>query len=158
MGHHLFVDVAAKNLSLVTHWMGTEEVICIERDGQLSQLVGSAEIPCGRLVAAVLALHEVPSVICIGRECPVSEISLETGSTVEGGIGVPVVGREVEESIDATVERRRETVGHNVPLVVALNEEEATHIVGIGLRFEEVAVLPVVPLHVAMGIQAIVAL
>ena len=69
-----------------------------------------------------------------------------------------VVLPEVEEAIDATIERGYETVGQYAPLVVAVDMEEAAFVVRIGLCLEEMSVLPDVFLHVAMRIAAVIAL
>ena len=69
-----------------------------------------------------------------------------------------VVLPEVDEAIDAAIERGHETVGHDAPLVVAVDMEEAAFVVRIGLCLEEVSVLTDVFLHVAMRIAAVIAL
>ena len=71
-----------------------------------------------------------------------------------------ILGKEGngEETIDAAIDCCSQLVWYHVPLVVAFNIEEVALVVGIGLRLIEVSILSDVLLHIAMGIQTVVAL
>jgi len=53
---------------------------------------------------------------------------------------VAVVFAEVEKAEDASVNGGGEAVGDDFPLVVALDKEETTFVVGVGLRLVEMTV------------------
>ena len=65
---------------------------------------------------------------------------------------------KVEETIDAAIDGSRQFVGDDVPLVIAVDIEEVALIVRVCLRLIEMAVPTDVLLHIAVGIDAVVAL
>lgn len=107
---------------------------------------------------AVLALHEAPTVVGVGSERPAIEIGLHGTAAVEAREGVAVVLAEVEKAEDASVDGGGEAVGYDFPLVIALDKEKTTFVVGVGLRLVEMAVFSDVFFHIAMGVDAVVAL
>ena len=158
MLRHFFVDISVENLCLVVERTGIERMLGIEGKSDVLHLIGSREIPCGRLMPTMFALHEVPTVISISSQRPFSKISLDADTTVEGCVGMAIVICKVEEAVDAAIEGGRKSFRHDLPTVVALDEEKAAFVVGIGLGHVEVSVPADVFLHVAVCIYPPVAL
>ena len=69
-----------------------------------------------------------------------------------------IILAKVEETVDAAIEGSCQLVGDDVPLVVTVEIEEVALVVRICLRLIEMAVLADVFLHVAVGVDAVVAL
>ena len=69
-----------------------------------------------------------------------------------------VVLADVEEAVDAAVDSCREFLRDDVPLVVGVDVEEVALVLGVCLRLIEMTVLADVLLHVAMGVEAVIAL
>ena len=131
----------------------------IEGNGEgIVHLIVTSEVPRWCLMSTMFSLHEVPPVIGVGSKCPATQISLQRTSTIERGIGMCVIFAIIEETVDAAIDGCRQFLRNDVPLVVAFDIEEVTFIIGVGLRLIEMAVLTDLLLHVAMGIQTIVAL
>ena len=127
-----------------------------KRDGQrLARTIGGREIPRWHVKSAMFALHKTPTVVGVGSERPPIEIGLHGTAAVETREGVAVVFAEVEKSVDAAVNGGCQFVGDDVPLVVTLNEEKTTFVVGIGLRLVEMTVFADVFFHIAMGVDAV---
>ena len=66
--------------------------------------------------------------------------------------------REIEETVDASIEGDGKVLRYGLPAVVTLDEEEIALVVGIRLCLIEVSVLAGVFLHVTVGIQSPIAL
>ena len=69
-----------------------------------------------------------------------------------------IVLSKIKEAIDAAIDCCRQFLWYDVPLVVAFDIEEVALVVSIGLRLIEMSILSDVLLHIAMGIQTVVAL
>ena len=132
-------------------------------------------------MSTMLALHEVPAIIRVCSQRPSAKIGFDAGTTVECGIGMAIVVREIEEAVDASIEGDGQTLWYSLPAVIALDEEEAAFVIGIGFAFVrhdsaiqaylmplaapsvslcliEMSVPAGVFLHVAVGIQSPIAL
>lgn len=159
MSGNFLLDVAAHDFRLFRERMLAEKVLREKRKGErLVRTVGGREIPRGRVKSAMLALHKTPTVVGVGSERPPIEISLHGTAAVEAREGVAVVLAEVEKAVNAAVNRGGEAAGDDFPLVVTLDEEKTTFVVGVGLRLVEMAVFSDVFFHIAMGVDAVVAL
>ena len=64
----------------------------------------------------------------------------------------------VEETVDPAIDCCRQFLRYDVPLVVAFDIKEVAFVIRVGLRLIEMAVLADILLHIAMGIQTVVAL
>lgn len=109
-------------------------------------------------MAPVLTLHEVPAVVSIGSQRPAPQIGLQRTSAIERGIGVGIVLAVIKETVDAAIDGCRQFLWYDFPLIIAIDIEEVTLIVGVVLRLIEMVVLADVLLHIAMRIQTVVAL
>ena len=159
MSGNFLSNITAHDFPLFCERMLTEKMLREKRDGQcLVWTIRSREIPRWHVKSAMFALHKTPTVVGIGSERPPIEIGLHGTAAVETREGVAVVFAEVEKAVDAAVNGGCQFVGDDVPLVVTLNEEKTTFVVGVGLRLVEMAVFSDVFFHIAMGVDAVVAL
>ena len=159
MSGNFLLDVAAHDFRLFRERMLAEKMLREKRKGErLVRAIGCREIPRGRVKSAMFALHETPTVVGVGSERPPIEISLHGTAAVEAREGVAVVFAEVEKAVNAAVNRGCEFIGNDFPLIVTLDEEKTTFVVGVGLRLVEMAVFSDVFFHIAMGVDAVVAL
>ena len=130
---YILVDITAKHLRFVGERTGAEGMLGIERKGDILQLIRGCEIPCGCLMSPMLTLHEVPAIIRVCCQRPSAKIGFDAGTTVECRIGMAIVIREVEETVDASIEGDGQTLWYSLPAVIALDEEEAAFVIGISL-------------------------
>ena len=155
---NFLVDITVKNLRFIGERTGAEGMLGVEGKGDILQLVRGCEIPCGCLMSPMLTLHEVPTIIRVCGQRPPAKIGFYAGTTVEGRIGMAIVIREVEETVDATIEGDGKMLWYSLPAVITLDEEETTLVAGVGLCLIEMSVFAGIFLHVAVGIQPPVAL
>ena len=155
---YILVDIVAKHLRFVGERTGAEGVLGIEGKGDILQLIRGCEIPSGCLMSPMLTLHEVPAIIRVCSQRPSAKIGFYAGTTVECRIGMAIVIREVEETVDASIEGDGQMLWYSLPAGITLDEEEAAFVIGISLCLIEMSVLAGVFLHVAVGIQSPVAL
>ena len=156
---HLLLNITTHDFCFVDKWMLAEWVLNIQRyvEGLIHAVI-AGEIPRWRLMSTVLTLHEVPSIVGVGSERPAPQIGLQRTATIERSIGVGIVLSVVEETIDTAIDGGRQFLWNYLPLVVIVDIEEVTRIVGIGLCLKEMVTLTDVFFHIAMGIEAIIAL
>ena len=104
MLRYFLVDIAAKHFRFVGERTGAEGMLGVEGKGDILQLIRGCEIPCGCLMSPMLTLHEVPTIIRVCSQRPSAKIDFHAGTTVECCIGMAIVIREVEETVDASIE------------------------------------------------------
>jgi len=132
-------------------------------------------------MTTMLTLHEVPTVVCVCSQCPPPQVGLKRAATIERRVGVGIILSIVEETVDAAIEGNHQLVGYDVPLIITFEIEEVTLIVSVGFAFvrhdsaiqvnlmaltapsvglclKEMSIFTDVFLHVAVGVDAIIAL
>ncbi len=100
----LLVDIAAKHLRFIGEWTGAEGVLGIEGKSDVLHLIRSRKIPCRSLMAPMLTLHEVPTIIRVGCQRPLSEVGFYAGTAIKCRIGMAIVICKVEKTVDASIE------------------------------------------------------
>ncbi len=109
-------------------------------------------------MSTMLSLHKVPTIISVCSQRPSPKIGFNIGATVECCIGMAIVVREIEETVDASIDGDGKMLWYSLPAVVTLDEKETAFVASIGLRLIEMSVLAGVFLHIAIGVQSPVAL
>ena len=84
--------------------MGTEKMLCVERDGEPLHAIRCREIPRRSLMTPMFTLHEIPTVVGVSPECPPAEVGIHAGTSIERRVGVSVSVPVVEETIDASID------------------------------------------------------